>query len=204
MKSANRTVGRLSLLVLYGAATTVSVGGQSPIPINRGPDPQSQIQHMTGTWQVRQRMWPGPGTEPLELPPAIAHRRVIGNALLEEEMELAPGAHGEPFTRIAYFNYNPVGKQYEYFSIDTRAPQMMRESSCETVTQNKLDDQKPVSLCGGIFVAPKWGKAINAAFRYRLVMIQASPSQQVVRLYLTPVSGEMVDEFLAYEYVYSH
>jgi hypothetical protein len=203
MKAANRTVGRFSRPVLYGAATTVSVWGQSPAPIDGAADPQSPIQHMTGTWQVRQRMWPGPGTEPLELPPAIAHRRLLGNAILEEEMELAPSAHAKPFTRMAYFNYNTVDKQYQYFSIDTRAPQMMLESRCETFAQNEPNDQKPVSLCGGMFVAPKLGKAINAAFRYRLVMVQASQNQQV-RLYLTPVSVEMANEFLAYGYVYSH
>jgi hypothetical protein len=61
-----------------------------------------------------------------------------------------------------------------------------------------------VSLCGGIFVAPKWGKAINAAFRYRLVMVQASQKPTSRYIVLDPVSGELADEFLACEYVYSH
>ncbi len=204
MKTARRALERIALLVLYVAATTGLVSGQSQSAAAYGAgDRQSLIQRMTGTWQVRQRMWTGPGAEATELPPAVAHTRLVGRTILEEEMQLAPGAHGEPFTRIAYFDYNTVDKQFEYFSIDTRAPQMMRESSCGNVAQNMAKDQGAISLCGGMFVAPKWGNASNMAFRYRLVIVPVSQSQHVIRLFLSPVSSETADEFLAFEYDYS-
>ncbi|MFC6977970.1 hypothetical protein [Microbulbifer taiwanensis] len=33
-----------------------------------------------------------------------------------------PGTEGQPFNRTAFFNCNTVNQQYEYFSIDSRAP----------------------------------------------------------------------------------
>lgn len=83
------------------------------------------IQQMVGTWDVQQRMWAGPDTEAIDLPRTVAHRRLVEGAFLEEVMTPVPESKQEPFTRIAYFNYNTVSQQYEYFSMDTRAPQMM-------------------------------------------------------------------------------
>jgi Protein of unknown function (DUF1579) len=199
-----RAVGSLSLLVLRIGAIASIAQEQNPATTVKGPpDALLLIQGMAGTWNVTQRMWSGPGASPTELPAALAHRRVLAGTIVEEEMELAPGAKGDAFTRIAYLDYNAMNRQYEYFSIDTRAPQMMRESSCENVTQDKRKDRGLISLCGGMFVAATWGTAKNAAFRYRLVVDAVSENQQIVRLYLTPVSSEIADEFLAFEYVYT-
>jgi hypothetical protein len=64
----------------------------------------SLMQNMVGTWNVQQRMWPGYGAEPTKLPSAVAHRRLVEGAFLEEVMELEPGSSQKPFTRTAYFN----------------------------------------------------------------------------------------------------
>ncbi|MGH7719324.1 MAG: hypothetical protein ACREON_10830 [Gemmatimonadaceae bacterium] len=56
---------------------------------------------MVGTWNVAQRMWTGPDAEPMTAPPAVARRRPIGDAFLEEVIEVAPGSGQDPFTRIA-------------------------------------------------------------------------------------------------------
>ncbi len=71
-------------------------------------------------------MWPGPGAQAIALSPVTAQRRLIGNEFLQEVMTAASGLSA-PFTRIAYFDFNVVDQQYEYFSLDTRAPQMMNE-----------------------------------------------------------------------------
>jgi hypothetical protein len=52
-------------------------------------------------------------------------------------------------------------------------------------------------------IRQQWGDAMNSAFRYRVMVSPAQQDRQVVRLYLTPVSGEVAKEFLAFEYVYS-
>jgi hypothetical protein len=203
MTVANGKVRRLSLLALCIGAIAVTAQEQNRPPNAKGTsDVRPLLERMAGTWNVTQRMWSGPGAGPTDLPAAVAQRRVLGGTILEEEMELAPGAKGDAFTRIAYFDYNAVNRQYEYFSIDTRAPQMMHESSCEIPRDNQMNNG-PISLCGGMFVAPTWGSAKNAAFRYRLMVDQVSENQQAVRLYLTPVSSEMADEFLAFEYMYT-
>jgi hypothetical protein len=137
------------------------------------------IQQMAGTWDVQHRMWPGSDAKAIQLPPAVAHSRLIRRDLehlsrgvfLEEVMELAPGSKEAPFTRIACFNYNAVNQQYEYFSIDTRGPQMMNERSYDTGVEGKPDDHGVLILYGDSFVAPRWGEMTSAAFRYRLTVL---------------------------------
>jgi Protein of unknown function (DUF1579) len=160
--------------------------------------PSTLIQQMVGTWNVQQRMWSGPSAQAINLPAAIAKRNMIIGGFLEEVMELAPGSHEEPFTRIAYFNYNTVNKQYEYFSIDSRLPQMMHENSY------KINDEEEITLYGGSFVAPRWGETENVAFRFKLVISSVKNNQQTVDLYLTPLSDrQSAKEFLAFEYIYT-
>jgi hypothetical protein len=161
------------------------------------------IQQMIGTWDVRQRMWPGAAAKAIDLPPAVAHRDLIGSAILQEVLTLAPESSETPFTRIAYFDYNAVNRQYEYFSLDTRAPQMMNERSPAAGAQDKLHHRATLTLYGGRFVAPQWGEAKNVPFRYRIVIGYVEKEQQVVRLYLTPLSGKNLEEFLGFEYAYT-
>jgi len=164
--------------------------------------PSTLIQQMVGTWQVQQRMWPGVGAEAVNLAPAVARRRLIAGAYLEEVMQPIKRAAKESFVRTAYFNYNAVNQQYEYFSLDTRAPQMMNERSDKTAQQGK-PDSGAIKLQGGSFVAPQWGAATNVAFTYRLTVGGIENDRQVVQLYLTPQAGENLKEFLAFEYVYT-
>jgi hypothetical protein len=194
----------MSLLMLSISVIVLIAQGQTREPDKPPPGaapPFAQI--MAGEWSVSQRMWRGPGVEATSLPPAVAHRRLLGSAILQEEMDLAPGEKADSFTRMAYFEYNAVTSQYEYFSIDSRAPQMMNERSYRDDAQNGTGGPA-ISLWGsGIFVAPKWGDATNAAFRYRLKISPVQQNRQIVQLYLTPVSGESAKEFLAFEYIYT-
>jgi hypothetical protein len=205
MSDRKKATKELSLLALGIAATIVLAQGQNSQPSKTRADATPPlIQNMAGEWNVTQRMWRGPDAQATDLPPAVAHRRLLGAAILQEQMEIAPEAKGDPFTRMSYFDYNAMTRQYEYFSIDSRAPQMMNERSYEGTTQHTADDQEAISLSGGIFVAPQWGDSKNAAFRYRIVIGPVTQNRQVVRLYLTPVSGDGGVEFLAFEYVYIH
>ena len=156
-------------------------------------------QQMVGTWNVQQRMWPGYGAEAVSLPPAIARRRLVEGSFLEEVMQPAKKRGQATFTRIAYFEYNAVNQQCEYFSLDSRAPQMMNERSDKAEEQSK-PDQGGIKLSGGSFVAPKWGESTNVAFTYRFTVGQIEKNNQIVRLYLTPQSREMAKEFMAFEY----
>ena len=160
------------------------------------------LQEMEGTWQVQQRMWPGPGARVVDLPPAIARRQLIDGKYLEEVMDLAQGAAGQPasFRRNAFLNYNAVTKRYEYTSLDTRAPQLMKEVSPRVDPKLFSGELK---LQGGIFVAPEWGSAKNVPFKYRLTIGRIKDGKQTVQLYLTPQKVLPKKEFLAFEYVYS-
>jgi hypothetical protein len=166
------------------------------------PSAPALIQQMAGNWNVEQRMWPGAGAQAINLPPAVAHRRLVEGAYLEEIMEPAQKSGQESFSRTAYFNYNPVNQQYEYFSLDSRAPQMMNERSNETEGPWK-SGKGGIKLYGGSFVAPRWGDATNVAFMYRLTVGDVEKDRQVVQLYLTPQAGASPKEFLAFEYVYT-
>jgi hypothetical protein len=160
------------------------------------------VQGMAGTWDVQQRMWPGPGAAPVELPAAIAHRQLIDGKYLAEVMQPAAGeASGKGvFRRDALFNFNAVTNRYEYTSLDTRAPQLMAE-----VSQPSSSDFSGVALTlrGGTFLAPEWGSAKNVHFKYRLTVGAVTADRQIIQLYLTPQDVLPKKEFLAFEYVYT-
>lgn len=202
MKRTHRAMNRMVLLL----TSLLSVAALAPVAQARDPalaQPAESVtpllQEMIGTWDVRQRMWPGPNSQAINLPPAVAHRRVVEWAYLAEVMVPAPGSKQQSFTRTAYINFNPVSRRYEYFSIDNRAPQQMHYRSAQQVTSGA----GPIKLRGDVFAAPQWGEFRNTAFGYRLVLGEVKDNQQVVRLYLTPQSGEKRKEFMAFEYVYT-
>jgi Protein of unknown function (DUF1579) len=159
------------------------------------------LERMAGTWQVEERMWPGPDAAAVELPPAIAHRRLIGGKYLEEVMvnrdSKAPA--DAIFQRHSFLNFNAVTGRYEYSSLDTRAPQLMTELSAAVGAAPLGPD---LSLQGTEFLAPQWGAARNVPFRYRLTLGELRDRRQTVRLYLTPQAVLPPREFLAFEYVY--
>jgi hypothetical protein len=159
------------------------------------------LQQMAGTWKVEQQMWPGSGAAAVQLPSGIAERRLVDGKYLEETMRPLTLAPDQPdfFVRNAFLNYNIVNKQYEYFSIDTRAPQAMIERSLSTEASSELTELK---LSGGTFVAPEWGQAKNVPFKYRLTVSAVQDGKQTVALYLTPQSVLPNKEFLAFQYKY--
>jgi Protein of unknown function (DUF1579) len=206
MRHAKQTTDILSVLVAWGvcvlAFLPAAYGKEAPLGSANNAAPPL-IQQMVGTWKVHQRMWPGAGAKAIELPPAVAHRVLTGGSFLHETMTLTPGSNQAPFTRESYFDYNPVDRRYEYFSLDTRAPEMMNERSRLVEAGSKSQNQAPITLYGGKFIAPQWGNAKNVPFRYRIVVGDVNKGKQTVRLYLTPLSGGNRKEFLAFEYVYT-
>ncbi len=150
------------------------------------------LQQMAGTWNVEQRTSREAGAPPQSLPPAVAHRRVVAGAWLDEAMESVDAGGEGRFTRHSVINYNAVDQRYEYFSIDSRAPQMMNERGSSAA-----------SMAGGTFVAPGPGPAEGRTFGYRIAVGNIEGDRQVVRLFLTPRSGPARDEFLSFEYVYT-
>lgn len=167
----------------------------------RGQELPPLITHMVGKWTVTERMWPGPNAAPIMLPDAMATRRSVGNSLIEETMVAARGSKSS-FTRIADLNFNIVTHQFEYFSWDSRAPQVMSEKSRGGAALAGGSDQHAIALYGDTFLAPQWGKLKNVSFKYRLVLGQIQHGRQIVQLYFTPQSGSSTSEFLAFEYVY--
>jgi hypothetical protein len=189
--------------IVFGSLLAVIARPSEKPPGGADTDAPSLIQRMIGTWDVRQRMWLGAAAEPIDLPPATARRVPIGSTILQETMSLASESTGASFTRVAYFDYNAVNHRYEYFSLDTRAPQMMNERSLAAGPEEKRERPSALTLYGGRFVAPQWGESKNVPFRYRIVIGNVEKEQQTVRLYLTPQSGPNIKEFLAFEYVYT-
>ena len=183
-------------LVLAVAAWWVAAGAHAQ-------DASPLLERMAGTWDVQQRMWPGPGAQAVELPKAVARRQLLNGKYLEESMEPAADYAPPPaaFHRHALLTYNPVARRYEYTSLDSRAPQLMTEIGAPLPAP---DPAGPVRLQGGRFLAPDWGGAKNVSFRYRLTIgpVQ-SDGKQTVQLHLTPEAVLPKKEFVAFEYVYS-
>ena len=196
----SRAARILSLVGTYGICMAFCSVAHAQDPPSKSSTP-TLMQQMAGTWKVRQRMWPGLGAEAVNLQPAVARRHLMAGGFLEEVTEPATKSGNASFTRTAFFNYNIVSQQFEYFSLDSRAAQMMNERSDKTEDQSN-PGKDGIRLNGGRFVAPQWGDARNVAFTYRLTVGAIEDNSQVVRLYLTPQAGESPKEFLAFEYVY--
>jgi hypothetical protein len=163
--------------------------------------PPALLKQMEGKWTVAQKMWPGRGQGAVELPPAVAQRHLIQNSFLQEVMEPSQAGAPDSFNRTAYFAFNPTTHKFEYFSLDSRMPQMMNERSA--AENPSTTSGQGINLQGGHFVAPVWGKARNVPFRYRLVVGAIKDDRQTVRLFLTPESGSDRQAFLAFEYQYT-
>src|SRR5579859_7169789 len=131
----------------------------------RGQELPPLLAQMVGKWTVTERMWPGPSAAPITLPDATATRRIVGDSLIEETMVAVIGSKSS-FTRIADINFNVVTHQFEYFSWDSRAPQMMSEKSRGGAALTGGGDQHAIALFGGTFLAPQWGKLKNVSFKY--------------------------------------
>ena len=195
-------ISRVICVLSFVALCSVAHAQTAPLGAESKNSAPTLLQQMVGTWKVQQRRWPGSGADAATLPPAVARRHLMTGGFLQEIMEPAKKTGKESFIRTAYFNYNAVSRQYEYFSLDSRAPQMMNERSDKAEEQSK-SGQAEIKLNGGSFVAPQWGEAKNVAFTYRLTVGEIKNNNQVVRLYLTPQAGESLKEFLAFEYLYS-
>jgi hypothetical protein len=193
----NRTRYFLNACFVIAIALSHSVRAQDAAQTPAAP---TLIQQMAGTWQVQQRMWQGFAAEAIVLEPAVARRNVMAGGFLEEVMTSANKDGKDSFVRVAYVNYNAVSKQFEYCSLDSRAPQMMNERS--TPTAERITAQE-VSLQGGSFVAPQWGATKNVSFAYRLTVGAVENGKQIVRLHFKPQTGENLREFVAFEYVYT-
>ena len=153
---------------------------------------------MAGDWDVDQTMWTGPDTTPVRLPAAIAVRRVaVGGGFLDETMSLAIPSK-QLFTRTAHINHNAVDGVFEYFSVDTRAPQQMHYQS-----QSAVDGfVGELRFKGATFVAALWGDRKNAAFAYRVELSPVVTNRQTLRLYLRPLETGAPREFIAFRYEY--
>lgn len=160
-------------------------------------EPRDLLSQLDGTWNVQQRMWTGPDSDPVTLPAATVHRRFVRSSYVEEKMELAKGVESDPFTRSATVSWNVVTQTYEYFSIDSRLPQMMTyPTATEHAGSLWFTLREP-------FVAPTWGNDSDVPFTARL-RLQPGAHRQVVRLYLKRLSAEPTEEFVAFEYIYTH
>jgi hypothetical protein len=173
-----------------------------PVLSHAQPAAADLLTSMAGAWDVQQRMWPNPQAAPVELPPAVAQRQLVQGLYLQEVMQsIDNGAsQASPFTRNATLNFNPVTRQYEYTSLDSRAPQLMVERSRPV---GPGQDAGELRLQGGTFLAPQWGTLRNVEFAYRLTLGPVSQGKQLVRLYLTPRTVLPKKEFLAFEYIYT-
>jgi Protein of unknown function (DUF1579) len=181
--------------------TTSLASAASPLG-STAPGVPALLQNMEGQWTVTEKMWPGHGQPAMDLPPGTVHRRLVQQTFLEEVMDPAQASSGPngSFQRISYLDFNATTQRFEYFSLDTRMPQIMNERSDVADPAASSDG---IKLQGSHFVAPEWGKAHNVPFKYRLVVGEVKDDRQTVQLFLTPKSGQDRHEFLAFEYLYT-
>jgi Protein of unknown function (DUF1579) len=190
----------LAVAAMLGGVDRAAAEQNAPSAIARmmvpGPE-YDLIRALEGGWSVQQRVWPGPGAEPIALAPMVAERRLIGEAFLQEIMKPAPGSEQEPFARHAYLSFNNVDRRYEYVSLDTRYPRTMYETSFDAERAHR---DRIIEVFIEAFTHPGWGtEFVGQAMKQRREIIVESDRRNVVRQFWTPPGGS---EFLAIEYVY--
>lgn len=190
------TFARSLLVITFGILTsTASTSAQQLEEAGSSP---SFLTAMAGDWDVDQTMWTGPEAKPVKLPAARALRRIAdGGGFLDEQMTLATPSK-EPFTRTSHINRNAIDGVFEYFSIDTRAPQQMHYQS--QAADANFSGQ--LRFKGETFVAEQWGDKRNTAFAYRVELSPVIGNQQTLHLYLRPLEAGMPREFMAFRYEY--
>src|SRR5580704_12704749 len=137
------------VLIAAGCAQAADLPGDAKPPV------PPLLQKKEGKWTVSEKMWPGSGQEAVDLPAATAHRRLIQKSFLEEVMEPTQAGASDAFNRTSYFEFNSTTHKFEYFSLDSRLPQMMNERSA--VVDPSLAADSGVKLEGYHLVAPTWG-----------------------------------------------
>lgn len=151
-----------------------------------------------GDWRVRQRVWSSATAEPIELPPMVARRRMVGDVFLEEVMEAARDSEQEPFTRIAYLSFNPINRRFEHVTLDSRYPPIMFETSVD----DTVEDGGAITLYVSGFATPSGFGEIPPrqwASQRRQLIVQG-PATTISRQYWTlPYRAP----FLAMEYTYT-
>ena len=113
IRIAHRAVRRVlvlgvALVFIMGLAfltfVCVAAAVLSAVPARGEPDDRNLLSQMVGTWDVQQRMWPGAGRDAIPLPPAVARRRMVGGAFLEEVIGRRPSHALEALVSADYFS----------------------------------------------------------------------------------------------------
>jgi hypothetical protein len=104
-----------SLLSRLSAAQTQ---GPASARLNQPGAENSRLAALSGTWDVVESVWSNPGASPKVMSGLIADRRMIGS-MLAEVLRRPPDP--TPL-RIDYLTFNRVEGQWQYVSMDFRAP----------------------------------------------------------------------------------
>lgn len=193
MAIENFRVGRALLIAVLLMATPLRPAwSQQPAPA-----PPPLFAQLQGRWAVEQTTWTGPDAPAKKGPSAIATRRIpAGGGFVEEEMTIS-ATENEPFTRMAWINYNVTARAFEYASVDSRAPQQISYRSQSTAPTSA----GALAFRGGTFVAAEFGGRTNVAFAYRVELSPATGGRQALKIFFKPVQGEG-REILATRYDY--
>ena len=171
---AKMAVFLVGCIVCGSLLSAIARANEAPLGANGADAATPLVQQMAGTWDVRQRMWPGAAAKAIDLPPAVAHRVLIGNAILQEVMTVASESSETRFTRVAYFDYNTVNQQYEYFSLDTRAPQWGESQNVpfryRLVVERVKEERQAVRL----YLTPQSGVNIKEFLAFECVYTRRS------------------------------
>jgi hypothetical protein len=85
-----------------------------------GPENQAMAQR-AGLWDVTETVWDRPSAAPATTTGLVAERRMIGS-VLQEFLRPVDDTAGRDIKRIDYLRFNRVEGQWDYVSMEMRAP----------------------------------------------------------------------------------
>jgi hypothetical protein len=110
----------LSLALAFTSAPALSQTASDRLA---APGPEhAWMDPLAGSWDVAMRVWPGPDTDPFEIPGMTAERElVLGGRYLRE---ILIGGDGTPM-REATMGYNRLDDRFELVTVDSFEPGQM-------------------------------------------------------------------------------
>jgi hypothetical protein len=108
-----------------------------------GPE-HDHLKMMAGKWDVKSKMWFGPGTEPTESKGSAECRLIMGGRYIEQKYE--GSMMGQPFKGLSFEGYDNIKKKYVSIWMDSMstgifyAEGTMDESGKSTTYIGKADD----------------------------------------------------------------
>jgi len=199
---ASRASGSMLFLAAIGAmvmpqAASAQVRPSAAVRLNQlGSENQNMVSRV-GLWDMTETRWNSPGTAPVSTTGLVAERRMIGS-YLQEILRPASDVTAKAIKRIDYLSFDRVKGQWEYVSMDTRAPVGVMPGQSYTRGNAAGIDL----IFAPLVIAGNGANVEGQMMRMEQVITRQGPDRDMKEQYFIMADGTGT-RWLAHRYVYA-